>query len=190
MSGITDPTEEYFKDGLWGWVTDQWKKLVATAGGALHIQFAGQEADVEVAQTTPADMRVGAHGWDGSVWRKLPLIWGYSDRWVVDLGETKDGDGNYEKSTTAVGAGEVYVLQAVTFYNETGVRGQASVWGMGGVNYLCLARDSAPAINEVVRWTGKLVLKQGDYVRVQQLNCINNDVLNVKVWGYKMKVAE
>ena len=27
MSGITDPTEEYFKDGLWGWDGSRWRKL-------------------------------------------------------------------------------------------------------------------------------------------------------------------
>ena len=26
MSGITDPTEEYFKDGIWGWDGTQWRK--------------------------------------------------------------------------------------------------------------------------------------------------------------------
>ena len=26
MSGITDPTEEYFKDGLWGWDGSRWRK--------------------------------------------------------------------------------------------------------------------------------------------------------------------
>ena len=27
MSGITDPTEEYFKDGTWGWDGSRWRKL-------------------------------------------------------------------------------------------------------------------------------------------------------------------
>ena len=27
MTGITNPTEEYFKDGLWGWDGTQWRKL-------------------------------------------------------------------------------------------------------------------------------------------------------------------
>ena len=27
MSGITDPTEEYFKDGTWGWDGTQWRKI-------------------------------------------------------------------------------------------------------------------------------------------------------------------
>ena len=27
MSGITDPTEEFFKDGCWGWDGSQWRKV-------------------------------------------------------------------------------------------------------------------------------------------------------------------
>jgi len=27
MTGITNPTEEYFKDGIWGWDGSQWRKL-------------------------------------------------------------------------------------------------------------------------------------------------------------------
>ena len=27
MTGITNPTEEYFKDGTWGWDGTQWRKL-------------------------------------------------------------------------------------------------------------------------------------------------------------------
>ena len=27
MGGITDPAEEYFKDGIWGWDGSQWRKL-------------------------------------------------------------------------------------------------------------------------------------------------------------------
>jgi len=32
MSGITDPTEEYFKDGSWGWDGTRWRKLNLTWG--------------------------------------------------------------------------------------------------------------------------------------------------------------
>ena len=36
MSGITDPTEEYFKDGLWGWDGTQWRKA------GLPLWYGGQ----------------------------------------------------------------------------------------------------------------------------------------------------
>lgn len=34
MSGITNPAEEYFKDGVWGWDGTQWRKLNLTWGYA------------------------------------------------------------------------------------------------------------------------------------------------------------
>lgn len=37
MTPVTDPAEEYFKDGLWAWATDQWIKLVADAQGRLQV---------------------------------------------------------------------------------------------------------------------------------------------------------
>ena len=40
MSGITDPTEEYFKDGCWGWDGTQWRKLGLIFG--YYDRLAGQ----------------------------------------------------------------------------------------------------------------------------------------------------
>lgn len=37
MSGITDPGEVYFKDGIWGWVVNTWVQLVADAAGHLQV---------------------------------------------------------------------------------------------------------------------------------------------------------
>jgi len=39
MSGITDPTEEYFKDGCWGWDGSQWLKQGILFGYNDVIQF-------------------------------------------------------------------------------------------------------------------------------------------------------
>lgn len=39
MPGVTDPTKEYFKDGLWGWNTtdEQWEK-VTSDDGKLQVE--------------------------------------------------------------------------------------------------------------------------------------------------------
>ena len=42
MSGITDPTEEYFKDGLWGWDGSRWRKLGLIFG--YYDRLVGQAA--------------------------------------------------------------------------------------------------------------------------------------------------
>ena len=40
MTGITNPTEEYFKDGTWGWDGTQWQKLGLIFG--YYDRLAGQ----------------------------------------------------------------------------------------------------------------------------------------------------
>jgi len=37
MTGITDPSEVYFKDGLRGWCVNHWNKLVSDAAGHLQV---------------------------------------------------------------------------------------------------------------------------------------------------------
>jgi len=37
MSGITDPTEEYFKDGTWAWDGTRWQKLLVDGNGKLQV---------------------------------------------------------------------------------------------------------------------------------------------------------
>ena len=47
MTGITDPTEEYFKDGLWGWDGTQWRKLGLLFG--YYDRLAGQVSTTDAA---------------------------------------------------------------------------------------------------------------------------------------------
>jgi len=47
MTGITNPTEEYFKDGTWGWDGSQWRKLGILLGyhSALSHDVANSNAN-------------------------------------------------------------------------------------------------------------------------------------------------
>lgn len=190
MPGITNPAEEYFKDGLWGWVTDQWKKLVATAGGALHIQFAGQEADVEVKQATPADLTPGVCGWDGDSWQKLPMLWGYSAIWDVDLGGNAAA-ADYGVNTPAGAAGEVWILQGVGVCLVP--RDPSKLYAYvsrasGAVVYL--GAVLTPGANVPLAITCNIALVLGDAVYVGAGGCVAGDAIQAGVFGYKMKIAE
>ncbi len=56
-TGITDPTEEYFKDGVWGWDTVQqkWRKVLVYASGYLHVASAGTDTYLEEIHKTVTD---------------------------------------------------------------------------------------------------------------------------------------
>jgi hypothetical protein len=201
MSGITDPAQEYFKDGLWGWVTDQWKKLVATAGGALHVQIAGQEAnvdvniaaqaaDVEVKQTASADLTPGVCGWDGSSWRKLPMLWGYSDAYAETKTSNDVAAGNHFVLSSAVPAGEVWVVENLAGRCSTANPTHLNIGVYDGSTYHHLVSHTLASAWQVYFHTARCVLKEGWQVYVQFMGCALNDDLNAYFVGYKMKVAE
>ena len=168
MSGITNPAEEYFKDGIWGWVSTAWEKLVSS-GGRLFTAL---------------------HGWDGSAWRKLPLIWGYSDRMEESVSDTETTTADEEVSTTPVPAGEVHVVQAACVRwigaSCTGIQIQA----VGGGTYAMLYETLSPVSGSWYMWSGEMVLKQGDRFRAPFTGLTAGDNIYLRVWGYKMKIAE
>lgn len=190
MSGITNPAEEYFKDGLWGWVATAWKKLVATAGGALHIQFAGQEADVEVKQTTPADLTPGICGWDGAAWRKLPLMWGYSETYYEAESQVTTGVGDYTLTASTVPNGEVWVITNVLAFNQATVNSFIALKVYDGANTFEFRRKAGPAVDEEVIFNGSLALSSGARVRGVFYGCGATETITMHLFGYKMKIAE
>jgi len=232
--GPTDPNEQYFFRGLWGWVTDQWKKLVADDSGHLQVDVVtsglptgaatsanqttmitalqliddlraalnsvatdeldvvidGQSADVEVKQTTPADLTPGIEGWDGSAWRKLPMLWGYSDRWYESVTHTKSGAGDYSLSTAVVPSGYVYVVDFITTVNSGTVCTHYHELYAVGAGIVLQAYTSVGANVWTPTFPVGVALKADDRVGASFVTCADGNVLYLKVWGYKMKVAE
>jgi len=190
MRGITNPAEEYFKDGLWGWVTDQWKKLVATAGGALHIQFAGQEADVEVTQTAAADLTPGVCGWDGSAWRKLPLVWGYSGHYCQNIQVAASGAGDAIATGTTVPDDEVWVIERIVIRHDAGHNKELAAYAFdNGCAHLIIEELAATTL-VWYHWTGRLTLPPGGNMYAHVIAPGNGKLIVASFWGYKMLIAE
>lgn len=116
------------------------------------------------------------------------VLFGCSDRWVEWLGESAPATATYEKLSTAVEEGYVYVLQLVTYTNHSGTRGTAAIEVKDGTNLYRMKRVTNLPQYEPMLWTGELVLKQGDQVYFTQVGVLEDDVLKLGVWGYKMKV--
>jgi len=145
MTGITNPTEEYFKDGTWGW--------------------------------------------DGTQWRKLGLLWGYSDRYVERAGNESAAAGYNVLASSTVPAGEVWVVQGVVVKNvNTATQ----------CNAFLVASDTGYALTERVTLTpdtwycfaiNPAIMKAGDYLTTAFFNCQAGDGLYMDINGYKMKVT-
>jgi len=142
--------------------------------------------------TNPAEafFKDGAWGWDLTKWRKLPLVFGYTDRWQEDLSETLVGDQNWSGNTVAVPAGYIYVAQFMHFQNNGGARGaRYMAFRVGAVIHHC-AYTLAPPQYVPDIWNGGIPMKEGDYIAMYQGSCLDGDAIKAGVWGYKMAIAE
>jgi len=128
------------------------------------------------------------HGYTGSAWQKQGLIWAYYDTWAEDMGGTKSGAGVYMKTSSAIPAGFVYVLQAISILNNSGARGSIAIHSMGAIDYVTLAYMEAPPAFTPVFFTGEIALKAGDTLYIRQGGCLDGDVLLGGLRGYKMKL--
>ena len=128
--------------------------------------------------------------WDGTDWRKQPLIFGYSDRYAEAENNNAHAAGNFTLTFTAVPAGEIWTLQMLTARNiSTNTSIEMTVTG-GGVGHL-MNRFITPGANTLVVATAvPLVLKEADVLSVLFETTLLNDWVQAWAWGYKMSIVE
>jgi len=146
MSGITDPQEEYFKDGIWGW--------------------------------------------DGSVWRKLPLVWGYSGHYCENVNGVASGAGDAVVDGSTVPAGEVWIIEHVMANHNAGTAKRLNVVAWSGSCYTPLFDESVETAPAQRMWDGRITLPTGGKLRATVVAPGDGKKVYLHAWGYKMKVAE
>lgn len=211
MPGITNPAEEYFKDGLWGWAATLWEKLTSS-GGRLYVALHGWDtvaeawrklrvtpdtnildvnvaSEVEVTQLTSGELLTGIHGWDGANWRKLPLVWGFSSQYREAVDKTDASADSDGLTTTPVAAGEVWVITNIACYDLNTALTKIEVDIYDGVTRTRLGSKVTVPASEVYAISGLYPLIQDDYVQVTFTGTVLNDDISVHIVGYKMKIA-
>ena len=142
--------------------------------------------------TNPAEayFKDGIWGWDGSAWHKLPMVWGYSDVYGEFEYENGVAAGTHVLTFSTVGSGEVWVVTGISAACSTAgvdrIELRANVGGVG----IRLRQQAYGVAHDTVDWSGVTILKDGDEMLVQFVDCALNDNLTASAWGYKMKIAE
>ena len=190
MPGITNPAEEYFKDGLWAWdpAGGAWLKLIIDPlTNRLVVDHPGA---ITVEQTTPGSLTPGVCGWDGAAWHKLPMVWGFSGTYSVYVEGTAVGAGNATATTVAVPPGYVYVVRAISYRHSA-----------PGVCYCDVAMVGDEVVNLIVNAATTqdvyhcephldIILGAGDTIVAIVIAPGDGEKIFLRVGGYKMKIAE
>ena len=131
----------------------------------------------------------GGWGWDGTRWRKLPMLWGYTDRVFQNLSEAAPDTGTWTKYSTAVPAGEIHKLEFCYVVNDSRV-GSSVTFALqsGGVtNYFVYTTTVARYFPNT--FVGSITLKEGDQLRITMGGVTAGDAMKAAFWGTKMAVA-
>jgi len=143
--GPTDPSEEYFDKGLWGW--------------------------------------------DGSVWRKAALPWGYTgvvNQQVIDLNAAA---GQNILSGSAVPAGEVWVIEVISVFNNTTACAKVVVDIVSDGQETELLYETTIVVGQRYIFDGRVTLNVGDYINVYFIDCVAGDDLYMRLHGNRMRVS-
>ncbi|GAG68913.1 unnamed protein product [marine sediment metagenome] len=116
------------------------------------------------------------------------VIWGYNDRITEDLGGIKSGDGQYAKMSTAVPAGYVHRIEAISIRNNTMARGGTGIWLYDGSDYYSMAYELSPSLSVPLIAAGPFTLKEGDQVNIRMGSCLDGDNIEAGLWGYQIEV--
>ena len=145
MSGITDPTEEYFKDGCWGW--------------------------------------------DGTQWRKLSLLFGYSGPYSEVSSNTNLPAGISYVTGSTVPVGEVWVVYGMlgSVVSTTCTELRFGFWN--GSDVIICKQTRTPTSGQFYDFQGTLILAAGFYSLLQLYGVTEGDDAYLYAWGYKMKVT-
>lgn len=118
------------------------------------------------------------------------VIFGYNERIHEDLGQTKSGNGQYSELSTAVPAGYVHRIEAITIRNTSGARGGTGIWLYADSVYYPMAYVLAPSLGVPLVAIGPFTLQEGDQVNIRMGSCIDGDNIESGLWGYRMEVPE
>jgi len=142
--------------------------------------------------TNPSEkyFKDGQWTFDGTVWRPQNQLLSYRDTVNISVTVADATAGTNTLLSTAVPAGEVHVITAVTAWNDTSASTLARLKkDVAGGNYWIDA-VIAPARYYPLKFQGTLVMKEGDKLGAAIYGCTLHDVLSMTGVGYKFKIAE
>lgn len=132
----------------------------------------------------------GSWGWDGSTWRKLALLFGYSEQLFLAHSETLDTAGDKIYLFDAVPAGELWIVQHVAAAASTNTTYGItfSVAYSSAVYHFYSSTYTNAGLQVSCHYD--VVLPPGAQLRVAWYSAAAGDTVYAYALGYKMKIEE
>ena len=132
----------------------------------------------------------GGWGYDGSQWRALAMLWGYSDTYVEREAEVDADVGTNTFNFSTVPAGEVWVVTNFAFRNQDNVCSAIVMQLYDGSTGYVIRYQGGPTGGVWDTYDVNVILKAGYNLRCIFYGCTADDYIEASAVGYKMTTDE
>ena len=150
----------------------------------------GDDVDTAIPSAAKAMLASSlAHGYDGALWRKLPLLWGYTGIVGSTTSWTSDGTSPYTLSSAVVPDGEVWVVNSArAMHNNPGA---LAMWlyavNPGGSPLI--DGSQLAAANDPIGNIQPIILAKDGKVDAVIYGLPATQIVYLHIQGYKMKIT-
>lgn len=130
---------------------------------------------VPVALNEDGSLIGSGQGWIGAAWQKDPIRLGYSGDKSEQILDESASAGTNILTSSAVPAGELWVVEAISGRNVDTAPSQALLQIVANSVVVILADKETIAANEYITWSGGVTLSEGDTIRAVFFTCSLND---------------
>ena len=149
----------------------------------------GDDVDAAIPATAKAPLASSlAHGYDGALWRKLALLWGFSNSLWGEVSDTAEEDATLFLVGATVQPGEVWVVNKISWYRDTNAEQNMRLSVYTGDAYVNLVDYPVPAVTTFYEDDMRGVLEAGERLRFGFASATTGEYCEAHYWGYKMHI--
>lgn len=143
-----------------------------------------------ITDPTEAYFKDGQWTWDGTQWRKQPLLFGYSDVYDERISNINVPAGTVTQTFSAVPAGEVWVVTLFTAFPSQGNTTRVLMKMEGTSTHNLHVVPTPPGSTSVYVPVTPIILAATYYLEIVWENAALNDDFRASAMGYKMSILE
>ena len=142
--------------------------------------------------TNPAEafFKDGSWSWDGTKWRKQPMLFGFSDTLADRQFIADTGAGDIDLTSSAVPAGEIWVVTNVAYRNRDNACTDIVVWPATDNKTPPIIANYAPTAGQWDCQVINIVMEEGDTMVFRFNGCVALDYIEMQMVGYSMSIVE
>ena len=156
----------------------------------LDVTIKASDITVPIAEQSPiSSLYAKQWGYWGGAWRNQPLIWGYTDSYLIEQQNESDVDASYTIDLPNCPSGQIYRVMGMAIYRDTVTTSFGRIQVAEGVSGTSVEDIPITAAGMLFNNTREVILKSGQNLRVVYVASEIGEIVITTAWGYKMQTS-